>query len=398
MLPRVPIRHWVCSLPWGLRVLCGYDRQLCADVMSAFAQQVMRSLRHRAKRLLGLASVCEAHTGLVLAVQRTDSALRLNVHAHALALDGVYVQGEGGALVFHALPTPSRDEVADVARRTAERIERILVKQERGLDPAMQGTEAHPLELAEPALAACYAAAAQGVLALGAPSGEPPLRLVVSPGAPRTGSEDGDVPAAQVRGINVHAKQLVDGRDRLQLERLCRYILRPPLAQDRLRRRADGRLELTLKSAWKDGTRAVLFEPHELIARLVAAVPPPGFHLLRYFGVLSSHSKHRAAIVPATTHDEAAHAPPPAEGDQLELMFEDETPVRGRRRWAWLLRHVFAADLDTCPQCGGPMRWLDVATTAKDIARVLAEEGLGPRPPPASLSPPPREQLTLRFR
>jgi Putative transposase len=42
----------------------------------------------------------------------------------------------------------------------------------------------------------------------------------------------------------VHARQCVDGRDPRQLERLCRYITRPPVAQDRLERLAEGRLEL----------------------------------------------------------------------------------------------------------------------------------------------------------
>jgi hypothetical protein len=30
VLPEVPIRHWICSLPWGLRALLGYDRGLCS--------------------------------------------------------------------------------------------------------------------------------------------------------------------------------------------------------------------------------------------------------------------------------------------------------------------------------------------------------------------------------
>jgi hypothetical protein len=56
--------------------------------------------------------VAEAHTGVVTFVQRFDSGLRLNVHLHSLALDGVYVrEGEGGALVFHALAEPTADEV-----------------------------------------------------------------------------------------------------------------------------------------------------------------------------------------------------------------------------------------------------------------------------------------------
>jgi hypothetical protein len=54
------------------------------------------------------------------------------------------------------------------------------------------------------------------------------------------GIEDASV--AAVSGINVHAKQLVGGRDRKQLERLCRYVTRPPLSQEHLEQRTDGRL------------------------------------------------------------------------------------------------------------------------------------------------------------
>ena len=86
----------------------------------------------------------------------------------------------------------------------------------------------------------------------------------------------------EVRGVNVHAQQVIDGRDRARLERLCKFVMRPPLAQDRLTRRADGLLQLELKRVWKDGTQALVFEPQELISRLVAMVLPPRFHQLRY--------------------------------------------------------------------------------------------------------------------
>jgi hypothetical protein len=79
--PEVPIRQWVCSLPWLLRTLLGYDRQLCSAVMGAFVKELTSSYERRAKRLLGLASVAEAHTGTATFIQRFDSALRLNVHA-----------------------------------------------------------------------------------------------------------------------------------------------------------------------------------------------------------------------------------------------------------------------------------------------------------------------------
>ena len=38
--------------------------------------------------------------------------------------------------------------------------------------------------------------------------------------------------------------------DRPQIERLCRYVTRPPLAEDRLQLRSDDGLELTLKKHW----------------------------------------------------------------------------------------------------------------------------------------------------
>ena len=63
--------------------------------------------------------------------------------------------------------------------------------------------------------------------------------------------------------------------------------------------RPDGRLLLTLKNVWKDGTHALTLEPHDLLVRLCAAIPPPWFNMVRYFGVFSSHSKHRSRVVPA---------------------------------------------------------------------------------------------------
>jgi len=126
VLPEVPLRQRVCSLPWELRMAVGYDGALCSAVVGAFVEEVQRSYRWRAKRQLGLPSVQLAHTGAVTFIQRFDSALRLNPHPHTLALDGVYVRGDDGELAFHALPAPTAAEVADVARRTAKRVRRLL--------------------------------------------------------------------------------------------------------------------------------------------------------------------------------------------------------------------------------------------------------------------------------
>lgn len=59
----------------GLRALLGYDRVVAARVVSAFVNELIRSLKKRAKTALGVRSMSDVHTGWVLAVQRTDAAL-----------------------------------------------------------------------------------------------------------------------------------------------------------------------------------------------------------------------------------------------------------------------------------------------------------------------------------
>jgi hypothetical protein len=401
VLPPVPIRHWICTLPWGLRALLGYDRELCSEVLGAFAGEVMRSLKWRAKRALGLSSIQDAHTGTVAVVQRVDSSLRLNVHFHLLALDGVYIRQEHGALVWHSLPTPTRAEVQDVAARTARCIQRILRAHGRSLDPALQTVD-EPDRFAQdqPALAACYAAAAQGVSLAPDRAGQPTVRLMVSCNPPEHTQRDlPDEPVAEVGGVNLHAKVVIDGRDRKRVERLVRYIARPVLSEERVEQRQDGRVQLTLKSPWRDGTRAFIFEPFDLIARLCAAVPPPRFHMLRYHGVLAAHSHLRSEVTPRPPAFEDPMKAP-ASGDQRQL-FEPTSdanqPPPHRRPWAWLLRHVFLKDVSHCPRCGGPMRWVEVATTKEPIERLMAEHGEEPAPAPRR-TPVPPEQVGFSFR
>ncbi|MCC6214455.1 MAG: transposase [Polyangiaceae bacterium] len=385
VFPEAPVRQWVCSMPWSIRAVLGYHRTLCADVVSAFITEVSRSLKHRAKRELGLASVSLAHTGAVAVVQRADSALRLNVHVHALALDGVYVrEGPRGPLVFHALPAPSRDEVEEVAARTARRVAKVFGKHGRSLETP---TEDDPLPDDEPALASCYAAAAGGLAVSGERAGRPLLRLV----DPRLSRPDELV--GEVSGFNVHATISVGPRDRARLERLCRYLLRPPIAQERLELHPSGKLRYSLKKPWSDGSVAVLLEPEDLLSRLCALIPPPRLHMLRYFGVLSSHAARRREVVPSASTETATGC-----GKQLALFQKEslDDDVRTRRKpWAWLLRHVFQVDMTTCPACGRAMRLLETATTPEAVARLLAKHGLGPRPPP--LPPAPTVQMVFAF-
>jgi len=48
-------------------------------------------------------------------------------------------------------------------------------------------------------------------------------------------------------GLELHAEVTTAAQDRNGLERLCRYLTRPPIPQDRLERRSDGKLVLSLE-------------------------------------------------------------------------------------------------------------------------------------------------------
>jgi hypothetical protein len=72
-------------------------------------------------------------------------------------------------------------------------------------------------------------------------------------------------------GFNLHVRTRVAANDKRSRETLCRYILRPPLADDRLQILPGDAVELHFKRPWSDGTTC----PGPLIARLAAIVPPP---------------------------------------------------------------------------------------------------------------------------
>ena len=62
--------------------------------------------------------------------------------------------------------------------------------------------------------------------------------------------------------------------ERAKLERLCRYVSRPPVVTERLALTPSGQVRYALKTPYRDGTTHTVLEPLELMARLAALVPP----------------------------------------------------------------------------------------------------------------------------
>ncbi|MCA1651715.1 MAG: transposase [Acidobacteria bacterium] len=61
----------------------------------------------------------------MVVVRRFGGALNLNIHLHALVLDGVFAN-DGGAVRFHPVPRLTREDVAEVVALIARRVTRLV--------------------------------------------------------------------------------------------------------------------------------------------------------------------------------------------------------------------------------------------------------------------------------
>jgi hypothetical protein len=368
VFPDVPVRQWVLTLPPRLRYLLAWDHALCRAVVAVYVRAIDGWLRRRARR----ADVSDGRSGSVAVLQRFGSALNLNVHIHALVLDGVFADADDG-LRFYRTPPAEGDELARLLRTIERRVGRVLAK--RGIGDGSDGADTpDPLADEAPALAGLAAASAGGVIALGPRAG---ARLR------RWGRERDDASdpirspwRARLNGFDLHAGIAVPGTARDRLERLCRYALRPAVGQQRLAIVAGGAVSLELRHPWRDGTTHILFEPVELLERLAALTPRPRVNLLLYHGVLAPRAAWRRRIVPA--------APP---GD---MAVDNRPGARANPTWADLMRRSFGFDVLACPRCPGRLRLIALIQQPAVVQRILRHLGLStdvPVPLPSRAPP-----------
>ena len=109
------------------------------------------------------------------------------------------------------------------------------------------------------------------------------------------------------------------------------------------------------------------FLEHE---RLVALVPPPRKHMIRYAGVFAPNSHFREEIRPK-------------QNDALPVETEQKSPGSGRG-WAQLMKRVFDIDVLQCPRCNSRMQRIAFITEGQGIRDILASIGLATAPPEAA--------------
>jgi hypothetical protein len=110
VLPRVPVRQWVLTLPYRLRYRLAWDHALCRAVLGVYARGLL-AFYARTARSHGIRG---GQTGTVTVIQRFGSGLQLNVHFHTLVLDGVFSEARPGPLTFQPAPN---DESGHLAMR-----------------------------------------------------------------------------------------------------------------------------------------------------------------------------------------------------------------------------------------------------------------------------------------
>jgi len=282
------------------------------------------------------------------------------------ALDGVYHE-EQGEVVFRALPRLSTREVGAVLEQGVRRMARYLAR--RGL-LGVDSREGDDGET-EPTLAQGHAALCASAASGQSPPAGPELRRRGTSLAPLVGKPLAfDKPlCASVDGFTLHAATRAGGLDGRAREALLRYVLRPPIAQERITQGPDGLVRIALKRPFSDGTVAIDLDPLSLLSRLAASVPAPRMHTVRYAGVLASASKLRRRIVPK----------PPAATSGEEA---NEPKLQGCRYRSWAeLLGTLGIDALECPSCQGRMRILALVREPNEVRRFLRAAGEVAEPP-----------------
>jgi hypothetical protein len=363
VLPEAPYRQFVISFPIPLRYWLQTSQSHFSKVHKVVISEISRAYVEEGRRR----GCLDPKTGSVTFIQRFGSTLKLNLHLHILALDGVY---EGKQL--HNLSDSWTDEkLGSFMTLLVKRVLRLLqregyVGEEREV---IMPPEVDELFDREEAYAAASQASMQGRIAFGPNQGRK-LTLVHS-GLGHF--EENPVPKGplcqEMNGFSIHCHTLVRSQERDKLERLLRYMARGPVSNNRLELLPGRRVRLTFKRPWSDGTTGVSMTYSEFIEKLMALIPPPRRSLTRWNGIFAPASRMRREIAPK---------PEARKGFAFQ--------GKGGGSWARLLKRVFKVDVLSCP-CGGRLRPLGALQDPSSCRRYLKHMGFEADPPEAS---PPR--------
>ena len=173
--------------------------------------------------------------------------------------------------------------------------------------------------------------------------------------------EDGKgVPSSVLGSMDFLYMQILLSRHfRERLECLCRCILRPAIALDRLWINKKGNIIYKLKKRWLDSTSHVEFTPMEFMEKLAALVPsdimlswPPHF---KNRNLIAKSRKMLAEKEKTKTFSGSS---------------EEKAPKQFRMTWAMLHKRTFNIDIEICPWCKGKRKVLSAIIDGNEFRTI----------------------------
>jgi hypothetical protein len=177
VIPRVPVRQWVLTVPKRVRYFLQQDQSVFSGVLRVFMRAVSTAVRRHSP-----GAPRGANFGAVTFLHRAGSFLNEHPHMHSAVTDGVFAAGDDGQVEFYPASDLTPEVVQNIQQTLRTRILRYL--------------ERHGL---------------------------------LDPGA----VED-MLSWEHEGGFSLDASVCIESWDRDALERLSRYCARPPFAAGRL--------------------------------------------------------------------------------------------------------------------------------------------------------------------
>ncbi len=377
VFPQKPLRQWVLSFPFQIRFLFAKNPKVMGEVLAIVHRAISTYLIKRA----GLTKKSGAKTGSVTFIQRFGGSINLNIHFHMMYLDGVYTFPEGKPH-FHPITPPTQSEMDHILVSIAHRVVKHLEK--KGLILRDETGQEYLAMEASDSMDQVHGSSVTYRIALGPHKGKKALTLhTVSPRGKGFNSEF----LAKYSGFSLHGGVACRAHEKKKRERVCRYISRPSLSEERLSLNARGQVVYKLKTAYDNGTTHIVLDPLDFLSRLASLIPRPRVNLTRFHGVFAPNFKYRSSIVPQPQIEASIGE----DSREKTLDLEDSEPRPNKKKssgmtWAQRLRRVFDIDVETCHECGGKVKVISSIEDPQVIEKILTHLGITSQPP--SLWPP----------
>lgn len=187
----------------------------------------------------------------------------VNIHFHQMYIDGAYeLNADRAPTKFHRIARPTVPELEVLVQTIAHRVAKYLEK--NGIIAKDEETSLQLNIPTEEGFSQLQAASSSYRFLLGPNKGKKALTLKTEADRDhRKGSHVG-----KYSGFTLHAGVAVDCGHRKKLEKICRYIARPAISEERLSVNARGQVIYKLKTPYDNGTTQIVFEPMEFMENL----------------------------------------------------------------------------------------------------------------------------------